>query len=84
MTRSVCAAVTAPTVVSIESGVAATSMTDIAAAISSYAICLRLEEEGEDDEAGHYSQDHEHFARSIGFHCDLPSVWPLQPQGNQR
>ncbi|WP_208249256.1 hypothetical protein WGT02_02425 [Rhizobium sp. T1470] len=80
MTRSVAAS----TVVSIASGIAATSMSDIAAAISSYTICLRLEEEGEDDEAGHYSQDHERFARSVGFHCDLPSVWPLQPQGNQR
>ncbi|MDP9807318.1 hypothetical protein J2W42_000149 [Rhizobium tibeticum] len=82
MTRSVCAAVTASTVVSIAGGIAATSMPDVTA-ISSYAICLRLEEEGEDDEADHYSQDHEHFARSIGCHRDLPSVWPPQPQGNQ-
>jgi len=78
--RSVSTSITTSTV----AGIASDNAAAIAAPISGGAISLLPSEEDKNGEEGHCSQDHEQFARSVGFHCDLPSAWVLQPQGNPR
>ncbi|TCL71961.1 hypothetical protein EV286_105219 [Rhizobium sp. BK251] len=83
MTRSISAAVTTSTVAGIARAVAV-AKAGVNAAFRGCALFLRLEEEGNDNEAGRRGQDHKQSVRSLGFHGSLPPVRLLQSQVNPR